>query len=162
MTATWTQIPDSDLDPNSPGKTHVFSELRNNLDALHESAMFLRFDEQVKTPAVANTFEQYGVSPTTVMITRVPSFGKKLVIPLQVKTASGTATFEARITTTGETSDQKTTTSATYERKELTFSDLSARRGAFIQIEIWGKSTVPASTGVKGELGPVVRWEWTA
>jgi len=160
MTATWTTIPNSDVDPNSGVKTGVLEDLRDNAEALVEGPFYARFDERVKTPAVADTFEQFGVSPTTSILFRIPSYGKKLVIPLQVKTASGTATFEGRVVGTGELSDQKTTTSTTYERKELTFSSLSALQGTFITVEIWGKSTVPASTGVKGELGAACRFEF--
>jgi hypothetical protein len=149
----WTDIPDSDVDPNSPLKTGLFSKLRDNLKILREGPWRFTTAEVVQTPAGAATYQNYLTVPHY-----VPPYAKKLVIALQVKTASGTATFQARVAGAAEVSDEPTSTSAAYERKEMTFADLSGHRGAIKDFEIWVKSTVPASTGIKGD-GLTTRFE---
>lgn len=149
----WTDIADADIDANSPMNTTLMTRLRDNQVALQEVPWWFDVATYAATPALANTF--YLATSRAVFI---PKSAKKGVLVVYLSTASGTATIEVRVNGTALTSDQKTSTSATPARKELTFTDLTSVRDSYVTFEVWVKSSVPASTTISADTGPTSRF----
>ena len=122
---TWNNIPDADLDLDSPGKTQdVFEYLRDNAGAVRIAILGIYMGEETDNSA------SY-VEHTDTITLHIPDVAdytgiqRKVSVTVEVKVSAGTGTFQLKDDATSTTGGEVTSTSTGYEDKTLTL-DLDA------------------------------------
>lgn len=149
-TPTWTDIPNSDLDVNSPGKQAIFQELRDNDVVQRQCVVAVLFDEVTATETSYTT-------KATVYVP-MPDFPdatdwtRQIQLDLWLKTSGGTGYFEAYCVEETLTSTEVTTSSTSYVAKTVAFSGFSGTApGTTLTIQLKLKATSGQTTSAKND-----------
>jgi len=126
----WVQIPDSDVNLDSPQKTGLMTKLRDDAAAARIALIGLELEEASTT---STTFVEHAdplCLPHIPDVADYTGIQRKLYLPVQAKTAGGaTGTYRLKDQATGTTGPEQTTTSGAYVKLTLELDVPAAQKG---------------------------------
>lgn len=137
----YTNIPDGDVDVDSPLDADLFTALRDNDEALRIQVLHVNVAE------VTETSSTYPGSPNASFRLYVPdladytSIQRTLTFEAEVKTTSGTMTFKVQDNATATDSTETTSTSSTFESKEVVLNLAAGWVDTIRTIDVYMKTT---------------------
>lgn len=135
----YTNIPDGDVDVDSPLDTDLFTALRDNDESLRIQVVPVNISEQNTTSATYVTLVSFRLYlPDLADYTGIQ---RLLVFEAEVKTSSGTATFKVTDNAAAVDSTETTTTSSTYESKTVTLNFAAGLVDTVRTIDVKAKTT---------------------
>lgn len=138
----WTDIPDTDIDVDSPGDTDLFTGLRDNTRAARRQTIGFYVSTVNTTSATYALLDTVYLKVPDVddftSIQRILTFEAEVAV-----SGGGTATWKLTQTDHGGPVDstEATTTSASFESKTVTLNIPAAAQGDIVTLEIYGKTT---------------------
>lgn len=135
----YTDIPDTDVDIDSPLDEDLFEDLRDNDEAIRQNLFGVEIAEQSTASATYVTLTSFDV-----YLPSLPDYTgiqRSLVFEAEVRTTAGTATYKVTDNAAAVDSTEATTTSAAYESKEVTLNFAAGLAGTIRTIDVKGKTT---------------------
>lgn len=135
----YTDIPDTDVDVDSPLDEDLLEDLRDNDNFLRETVFGAEIAEASTASATYVTLASFDV-----YLQDLPDYTgiqRSLTVRLEVKTTSGTATYKVTDNDAAVDSTEDTTTSAGYEAIEVTLNFAAGLAGTTRTIDIKGKTS---------------------
>lgn len=129
----WTDIPDTDIDTNSPLDTDLFTELRDNIRECARSVVNYEYAEQSTTSATFVTLVS-----REIFIPDVDGPIGQANLIAEVRVSTDTGSFRLRDNASTNVGATVTTTSATYEDKTLSITIDASWQGTLRTIEVQG------------------------
>jgi len=94
--ASYTDIGNNDIDPESPGNTVLFAALRDNIEALYENTRVLKWKAATEGPVEDDTYQNDDDIAFTILANEEWAFRMMLLV-----TTTAAADFKLRFTQTG-------------------------------------------------------------
>lgn len=135
----WVDIPTTDVDVDSPLDEDIFQKLADNDEAIRVAPVGFELPETQATSATYVTLATRYVRIPNVLSTAIQ---RKLVFRCQLKaTAGGTMTLKITDNAAAVDSTEASSTSTSYEDKDVTLNFAESLKGTTRQIDIKGKYT---------------------
>lgn len=127
----WIDLLATDIDPDSPEKEKIFTNLKARDDSLRTSPFYYKLAEVTETGQAFVTKDTFRI--------RVPDFATtlKLGVQLKIDSSPGGEQTQARIIiTSGSTGSTISSVSTTYEEKILDLTLAGGEKGATVTVEV--------------------------